>query len=219
MASGLFILCYLFIVVKEDDVSIEPLPNLGFFNFLKNVGPFIAAVLGYMILGGEGPELVFPIFGALLAYYIIMTRTFSLSKIFGYVNWTTILLIGVIFFTSGYMQDHREWIETAVKNWGLDPHTFQGMLTISVLLFAASFSMGSDGKFAALTVLAATVFGKEYLLWFFALDYCGYLLTPLHECVMIGKRYFGTPLTTYYKALGTWAALILITAFYSTFLI
>jgi hypothetical protein len=217
--SAAFILYYLFVVIKEEDVSIEPQENLGATSFVKNIVPFLAAVLGYMALGGEGPELVFPIFGALLAYYLIITKTFSISKISSYVNWTTIAIVGLVFFSSGFMQEHRAWIEEGVKTWGLDPHTFKGMALISLALFGASFSMGSDGKFAALTVLAATVFGKEYLLWFFALDYCGYLLTPMHECVLIGKRYFGTPLLTYYKALGSWAGLILITAGTFTFLI
>jgi hypothetical protein len=217
--SALFIAYYLFVVVKEEDVSIEVQENLGSLHFIKNVVPFLVAVLGYMALGGEGPELVFPIFGALLAYYLVLTKTFNVAKIVSYVNWTTIAIVGVVFFSSGYMQEHREWIDTAVKGWGLDPHSFTGMLSISLLLFAASFSMGSDGKFAALTVLASTVFGTEYLLWFFALDYCGYLLTPMHECVMIGKRYFGTPLLTYYKALLTWAVLLLTTAGIFTFLI
>jgi len=217
--SSIFIFYYLFFVIKEKEVDIAPQKNLGAFNFIKNVVPFLGAVLTYMALGGEGSELVFPIFGCLLAYYLFLTKTFDWRKISGYVNWTTMAIVGVIFFTSNYMQDHKEWIEHAVKTWNMDPHTFRGMLVISILLFSASFSMGSDGKFAALTVLATTVFGKEYLLWFFALDYCGYLLTPMHECVMIGKRYFGTPLSTYYKALGTWAFLILATAGIFTFLV
>ena len=216
--SAAFIMYYLFFVIKEEEVQIAPQENLGAFNFIKNVIPFLAAILTYMALGGEGLNLVFPIFGTLLAYYLLLTKTFSWKKISSYVNWTTIAIVGFIFFTSNYMQEHRAWIEHAVKNWHMDPHTFQGMLAISVLLFTASFSMGSDGKFAALTVLASTVFGKEYLLWFFALDYCGYLLTPMHECVMIGKRYFGTPISTYYKALCTWALLILTTAWIFTFL-
>ena len=219
LVSALFIGYYLFFVIKEEEVNIEPQENLGSLNFIKNVVPFLSAILGYMILGGEGPELVFPIFGILLVYYLIITKTFSLNKINSYINWTTLGIIAIVFFSSGFMQEHRGWIEDAVKNWGLDTHTFKGMATISILLFLASFSMGSDGKFAALTVLASTVFGKEYLLWFFALDYCGYLLTPMHECVMIGKRYFGTTLTTYYKSLGMWASLILITAAFFTFLI
>jgi len=129
-----------------------------------------------------------------------------------------VAIVAVVFASSGYMQEHRAWIEDSVKSIGLDMHTFKGMFLISLLTFIASFSMGSDGKFAALTVLMTSVFGKEYLLWFFALDYCGYLLTPMHECVMIGKRYFGTSLTTYYTALITWALLLLSVAGVFTFL-
>jgi hypothetical protein len=116
------------------------------------------------------------------------------------------------------MQEHHEFMEDFIRELGLNPHTFRGMFLISLLTFIASFSMGSDGKFAALTVLMASAFGKEYLLWFFALDYCGYLLTPMHECVMIGKRYFGTPLRVYYTALIGWAILLLTTAGVFTFL-
>jgi hypothetical protein len=36
---------------------------------------------------------------------------------------------------------------------------------------------------------------------------------------MIGNRYFGTPIGTYYKALGAWGALLLATAGIITFAI
>ena len=79
--------------------------------------------------------------------------------------------------------------------------------------------MGSSGKFIAIAVLMAQVFGVEYFLWFFAIDYSAYLLSPTHKCVMIGNRYFGTPFKTYYLALGSWAALLLATAGIITFVI
>jgi hypothetical protein len=91
-------------------------------------------------------------------------------------------------------------------------HTVTGFILISLLAFIASFSMGSSGKFAAITVLFTTIFGREYLLWFFTLDYVGYLITPVHDCVMIGKRYFGTSLKTYYTALIAWALLLITVA-------
>lgn len=97
-------------------------------------------------------------------------------------------------------------------------HTVPGFILISLLAFVASFSMGSSSKFAAITVLLSTVFGKEYLPWFFALDYTGYLLTPVHDCVMIGKRYFGTSYKTYYTALIAWALLLISVAGAFTFI-
>ena len=218
LVSMLFIFTYCWLAVKEDDIIMQPKENLGLKKFALNVLPFLAGVFGYMALGGEGPELVFPIFGAMLLYYIGLTRTFSLVKLNSYINWTTVVVVGLIFASSGFMQEHHEQISNYIKNVGVDIHTFKGMAMISLLTFIASFLMGSDGKFAALTVLMASAFGKEYLLWFFALDYAGYLLTPMHECVMIGKRYFGTPLTTYYTALIGWAVLMLTVAGLFTFL-
>jgi hypothetical protein len=217
--SFLFIVLYCWLSVDESEVQIAECPESGgFLDFAKNTLPFLAAIFGYMAMGGEGPEAVFPIFGALAIYYIVLTKSFDIKKLNSYINWTTVAIVAVVFASSAYMQEHREWFEHAVKSIDLDIHTFKGMFMISLLTFIASFSMGSDGKFAALTVLMASAFGKEYLLWFFALDYCGYLLTPMHECVMIGKRYFGTSLTTYYTALIAWAVLLLAVAGVFTFL-
>jgi hypothetical protein len=217
--SALFIVLYCWFAVDENEVVISDCPESHTFgNFAINTLPFLAAIFGYMYMGGEGPEAVFPIFGALALYYILITRSFDVRRLNSYINWTTVAIVAVVFASSGYMQEHRTWFEDSVKSIGLDMHTFKGIFYISLLTFLASFSMGSDGKFAALTVLMASAFGKEYLLWFFALDYCGYLLTPMHECVMIGKRYFGTSLTTYYTALIGWAILLLSVAAVFTFL-
>jgi len=218
LVSAVFIVSYCWLAVDENEVVISECPESTLWDFVKNTLPFLAAIVAYMAMGGEGPAAVFPVFGTLLLYYIITTKSYDLNKLLGYVNWTTVAIVAVVFASSGYMQEHRAWFEEAVKSVGLDMHTFKGVFYISLLTFLASFSMGSDGKFAALTVLMASAFGKEYLLWFFALDYCGYLLTPMHECVMIGKRYFGTSLTTYYTALIGWALLLISVAGVFTFL-
>jgi hypothetical protein len=71
----------------------------------------------------------------------------------------------------------------------------------------------------ALAVLTAQAFGPQYFLWFFAVDYAAYLLSPTHKCVMVGNTYFGTPLKTYYTALGAWSVLLVAVAGIFTFLI
>jgi hypothetical protein len=219
VVSALFIVLYCWLAVDEHEVVIAECPEShGFWDFAKNTLPFLVAIVSYMAMGGEGPEAVFPVFGALLIYYVVMTKSYDIAKLNSYINWTTVAIVAVVFASSSYMQEHRAWFEEGVKSIGLDMHTFKGVFYISLLTFLASFSMGSDGKFAALTVLMASAFGKEYLLWFFALDYCGYLLTPMHECVMIGKRYFGTSLATYYTALIGWAILLISVAGVFTFL-
>jgi hypothetical protein len=207
--SALFIISYCWFAVKEGEVEIKAKLVLSFGDFVQNALPFLLAIIGYIALGGKGPLAVFGVFGVLLGYYIIVNKAFDLKKLNSYINWKTLGIIAVIFAVAGYAQEHRSWIEPAVRNVGLTMHTVSGFILISLIAFSASFSMGSSGKFAAVTVLLSTVFGKEYLPWFFALDYTGYLLTPVHDCVMIGKRYFGTSLKTYYTALITWAILLL----------
>jgi len=217
--SFLFIGSYIWFGVKEEEVQIQARPGFNVGSFLKNVVPFLLAIVGYILLGGEGPLAVFSIFGSLMLYYLVLTRNFNIKKLNSYVNWNTLWIIGIVFFLSDYMQEHHDWIEHTVKGLGVSMHTLGGFCLISILTFIASYSMGSDGKFAALTVLMSTIFGKEYLLWFFALDYAGYLISPLHECVLIGKRYFGTSLRTYYGTLCIWVSLLLSTAAIFTFLI
>jgi hypothetical protein len=45
---------------------------------------------------------------------------------------------------------------------------------------------------------------------FFAVEYAGYLISPIHKCVAIGKMYFGTPIIEYIKVLSVWAVLIIL---------
>jgi hypothetical protein len=109
---------------------------------------------------------------------------------------------------------YKAWLTGSL----IDPQTLTGMLLISAIGFAASFLMGSSGKYVAFAVLMAQLFGLQYFVWFFAVDYVGYLLSPTHKCVMVGNRYFGTPLKTYYFTLGAWGSILLITAGIITFI-
>jgi hypothetical protein len=132
-------------------------------------------------------------------------------------NW--IVIVAVVIILGNYFKSYDKAFATMIKDTLVDPSTFVGMAVISAIGFIASFLMGSSGKFVAIAVLMAQVFGTEYFLWFFALDYAAYLLSPTHKCVMIGNRYFGTPLTTYYKALGSWCGILIVTGFIFTFII
>jgi hypothetical protein len=58
-------------------------------------------------------------------------------------------------------------------------------------------------------VILTSLYGIQYLPWFFAVDFAGYILSPMHKCVAIGKMYFGTSLTYYGKLLGGWALLLI----------
>jgi hypothetical protein len=216
IVSLLFISIYIWTQVRDEELTITP-GNFKLSAVMRNVLPMFLALGTYIGLGGEGH--VFPIFGLLTLYYVFITQQWSPKKLLGYIRWDVIVWVGAVIILGNYFKSYNGEFLTMIKGVGLDPHTFVGMLAISVIGFVVSFLMGSSGKFIAVAVLMAQVFGVEYFIWFFAIDFAGYLLSPTHKCVMIGNRYFGTPISTYYKALGTWALLLLATSATITFLI
>ena len=215
VVSLAFISWYIWYQVKEEDIVITP-GNFKISAVLRDVLPMFVA-LGVYIWGG-GDKHIFAIFGLLTLYYVIITQQWNLKKLAGYVNWPVLAWVSAVIVLGNFFKSHNSEFVSFIKGSAFDPHTLLGMILISITGFVVSFLMGSSGKFIAVAVVMAQVFGIEYFLWFFAVDYAAYLLSPTHKCVMIGNRYFGTPFKTYYLALGSWAALLLATAGLATFL-
>jgi hypothetical protein len=214
VVSLAFITWYIWYQVHEDQIAIAP-GNFKLSAVLRNVIPMFIAI-GFYIYNSEW---MIGCFGFLTLYYMLITQEWNFKKLLNYIRWDVLLVVGAVIILGNYMKSHGGDFEALIKGSGLDPTTFVGMLMISAIGFIASFLMGSSGKFVAIAVLMAQVFGIEYFLWFFAVDFTAYLLSPTHKCVMVGHKYFDTPLTTYYKALGTWGGLLLVTAGVITFVL
>ena len=88
---------------------------------------------------------------------------------------------------------------------------FTNVYTAAAVGFLASVAMGSSGKFIGITVLLTQLYGIEYFTMLFAVEYAGYLVSPVHKCISVGKVYFGTPMIEYIKILGGWSILIILT--------
>jgi len=130
-----------------------------------------------------------------------------------YVNWYAILMLFVIIilgnFAKGYTEEITMFVESNVES----------ILYVSVISFIGAFILGSSSRFAALTAIGVTVYGIEYLPWFFALDYAGYMLSPTHKCLGISKMYFGTPLKDYYTSIGVLCGLLMIIGAITSFML
>ena len=209
----LYIGWYIWKNVDEDDVVIVP-STFKMSAVVRNIFPMIIAIASYVQFNNY-----YLSFGLLALYYMVITTTWNHKKLLSYINWEVLLWVGAVIIIGNYFKANEEEFKGLITNSVFDPTTFVGMLSISVVGVAASFLMGSSGKFIAFAVLLAQLFGIEYFLWFFAIDYVGYLLSPTHKCVMVGNRYFGTPYGVYYKALGTWSILLLLTGGVLTFLV
>ena len=120
-----------------------------------------------------------------------------------YINWNLLLTVGVIIVLSNIISTYHDYF--------LGYISYYPNLYISACLgFLASVALGSSGKFIGITVLLTQLFGIEYFTMFFAVEYAGYLISPIHKCVAIGKMYFGTPIIEYMKVLGGWSILIIL---------
>lgn len=206
-----FIAWYIWFVVKEEELIIDDFP-FKISAVVRNVVPMAMAIAAYIY----GVNFIF-CFGALTLYYMLITQQWNIQNLNNYIKWDLILLVIFIIIAGNYFKEQQSYFQDLIKNAGVDITTLGGLALISLIGFIASFFMGSSGKFIAIAVLMTQLFGTDYFLWFFAIDYAGYLLSPTHKCVVVGNRYFGTPLTTYYKALGTWSALLVLTAGIITF--
>ena len=130
-----------------------------------------------------------------------------------YVNWGLVAVVAVVIYLSGIVKSYDGEIKAFIESSAyLDMRTLQGFVSISTIAFLASLAMGSSGKFAGIVALLGTIYGVEYLTWFIAIEYSGYLLSPMHKCLHIGRMYFGTPWKTYLKAIGGWIAIMLVYA-------
>jgi hypothetical protein len=213
IASLLFISLYIWYTVKDEDIMIAP-GNFKLSQVMRSSLPMFVAIGAYIYTNNY-----ILCFGLLALYYIIITQQWNFRKLLSYINWEVIITVAVVIALGNYFKSEQAYFQGLVKGLGVDPATFLGMLTISAVGFGSSFLMGSSSRFIALAVLMTQLFGIEYFLWFFAVDYAGYLLSPTHKCVMIGNRYFGTPYKTYYIALGSWVGILLAVAGTITFVI
>jgi hypothetical protein len=214
IVSFVFIAWYIWSQIHDEDITITP-GNFKLSAVMRNVVPMFVAIGAYVY----NEQWMVGCFGFLTLYYIFISQQWNIKKLLSYVRWGVLAWVSAVIILGNYMKTYDASWQAMLKASVLDPHTFVGMAAISAIGFMASFLMGSSGKFVAIAVIMAQVFGVEYFLWFFALDFAGYLISPTHKCVMIGNRYFGTPVGTYYKALGAWSALLLATAGIITFVI
>jgi|TARA_X000000950_G_scaffold7111_1_gene7751 hypothetical protein len=206
--SVAFILAYLIWGVKESDVELGDCETeIKVSRITRYVFPYIAGV-GAIIAGID----FLWAFGSLTVYYMLCTKTFDIPKLIKYVDWKLVAWVAVIIALANFARENTDAIKAYLESTGLDINTTTGFTLLSLLSFGGAFALGSSSRFGALTVLMASIYGIEYLPWFFAVDFVGYLISPMHKCVAIGMLYFGTKLSYYATILGAWGVLVIATA-------
>ena len=212
--SILLVFFYIFYYIKESDVTVNASSAATFkmSEIIRNVLPMFAAIVA--VINDVDPVLSF---GLLTVYYCFLTQTWDHKKLLSYVNWELILIIAAVIVFSNFVKLYEPQIVAFVKQTPFNMSTISGITLVSATALISGFILGSSARFVALAIILAQIFGSQYFVWFFALEFAGYLLSPAHKCVAIGIAYFQTPLRKYVSVLGLWALLVIGVAGFITF--
>ena len=203
--SVLYIIWYIFTKIDENDIEIRVTDSkFDSKRFFTGVMPMLVAIIG-LILKAQ-PYIVFI---GLAVYYLAITSTWKFKKIWGYINWNMVIALAAIIVLSNFMKAHTDQILAFLEAYSLGMNTATGFMAVSFVAFGSAWLLGSSSRYASIMVLLVTAYGLEYFTYFIALEFCGYLISPMHKCNTIGKMYFGTPIKEYAKVLGTWVVLLM----------
>jgi hypothetical protein len=121
-----------------------------------------------------------------------------------FITWGTLVWVYAAVILGNIAKEYNSvlmaWIDSHHGNFFL----------VSLTAFVASWIMGSSGKFAGIVASLCAIYGIEYLTYFMAIEFAGYLISPAHKCTVISCKYFNTPVKEYATALLIWAGLIVI---------
>lgn len=206
LVTVLVVISYIYFFVKEEDIEFHGISeDYSFFNLLKNTVPFFTGI-GFLI-AGFSPALVF---GIVFLYYFSLYRI-NFKEAYEFINFKLVFVLAGIIAISNVIKANTALITSWATGAGLTMDTLLGFGLISLIAFGSAFLMGSSSRYAGVVALLATTFGPQYLVYYIALEFSAYLISPFHKCVMIGKMYFGTSLKEYYKVLGIWIIILILT--------
>lgn len=169
------------------------------------VPPYLLCLLGCVIWN--------PIwsFCLLTIYCMVVYKQYNVSK---YIDWKLVCWFGFIILASNIAKTYTDDIYKFVERYCAD----HGLLVGTMIGFFSSLALGSSSRFSTITVILTLIFGVQYLLWFYIVDFAGYVLSPAHKCVSIGKQYFKTPLISFYGVLLVWIMFLIISAAVITYI-
>jgi len=176
--------------------------NVSYFSLLGYTWPLLAIslamVIGYVIFGLKDINNNDIIFSNDTVKKDIPRNPFK------FVNWKSLFAVYAAIVAGNFAKENS----TLIVDW-VQSHSGSFTL-ISFTAFIAAWLMGSSSKFVGLVSVLCGIFGIQYFVYFFALEYAGYLLSPMHKCNAISCGYFKTPIKNYIKVLLIWTGAVIL---------
>lgn len=172
--------------------------NVGYWGVLSYTWPLIVislgVLVGYVLIAMKDIDIN-------ISEINSINQTSSLNP-FNFIKWKALLFVYMAIVLGNFAKSYS----TEIIEWATAQST--NFILISITSFVAAWLMGSSSKFAGIVAILCGIFGLEYFVYFFAIEYAGYLLSPMHKCNAISCSYFNTPVKDYLKVLIIWALVI-----------
>lgn len=162
-----------------------PLSVLGisYFYFLSLIAPLLLTIIGVILCY---------IFFVLKEQDIVINKIERKKQItIKYIKWDVLLLVTLVIIMGNAIKMYSDTIVNFFMSYN------SSILFAGIIAFITSFILGSSSRFAGVTALLVTIFGIKYLPLFFALGYSGYLISPMHKCLIVAKSYFNVDMELY----------------------
>ena len=175
-----------------------PLSVLGisYGYFLSLVAPLLITIIGITLY---------------YIFYVLKEEDIVINKIehkkqnaITKIKWDVVALVALVIIAGNGIKMYSQTIVDFFMSYS------SSIFFASLVAFVTSFILGSSSKFAGITALLATIFGINYLPLFFSLGYSGYLISPMHKCLVITKSYFNLDIELYKILMIIITALIII---------
>jgi hypothetical protein len=198
LITGLYITYYI-LSLEDDEIDIEVKDEpIDWKNIFLIVVPFLVTILVSCFT-----DYYFAAFTTFTFYLIFYSKLWN--KLISYINWELIWIVAVVIILGNIANSYYNDIELILKEF----KSPESILVVAVLGFLSSFLLGSSAKYASIVSLLTSVFGIQYFVLFFTLEYSAYLISPSHKCLPIGQKYFHTGFMTYLKALIVWISIMI----------
>ena len=160
-----------------------PLSVLGisYFKFISLVAPLLTVVIGITL---------YYIFFVLKEEDVVIKKIQSTTTASS-MKWDVVFFVALVIILGNAVKMYSENILDFLMQYNTS------IVFAGVIAFTTSFLLGSSSKFAGITTLLVSIFGINYLPLLFSLGYSGYLISPMHKCLIITKRYFNLSMRLY----------------------
>jgi hypothetical protein len=180
----IFFILYIIFIIKESDFkNIIQTKNIKhYYSTFLDIGIFLLMVI-ISIFSNE--KLITCYFFIVLVFLIIKYKI-SIKEIFLKLDHKFIISIFIILYI-GFIIKNSSFLKELLRNIATSSLSLP---LIFLICFFLSFLFGSSSKYSTIAANTTLILGIQFFPLLYIVDYCGYILSPVHKCTFFIFSYF-----------------------------